>query len=101
MNLELLKVIVYHEDIAMSRAHIMPKQIVNFVLFFIIKSSIEIYLSLDEINISLYECIVNSKDTNISLVDMIKLSGKINYWVEACIFYLYKLFEAYELECEI
>ena len=33
INLELLNAIVYHEDIATSRAHITPRQIVSFVLF--------------------------------------------------------------------
>ena len=67
INLELLNAIVYHEDIATSRAHITPRQIVSFVLFFIMVSSNEMYLSLYEINISLQRLAVNRKDTNTSL----------------------------------
>ena len=67
INLELLNAIVYHEDIATSRAHITPRQIVSFVLFFIMVSSDEMYLSLVEINISLQRLAVNRKDTNTSL----------------------------------
>ena len=58
---------LYHEDIATSRAHITPRQIVSFVLFFIMVSPDEMYLSLVEINISLQKLAVNRKDTNTSL----------------------------------
>ena len=67
MNLASLKVIVYHEATATNRTQITPKMIVRFVLFFIMPSSKEMYLSLDEINISLSERAVNRKDTNTSL----------------------------------
>ena len=40
---------------------------VTIYLFFIMPSSKEMYLSLDEINISLSERAVNRKDTNTSL----------------------------------
>ena len=72
INLELLNVIVYHEDIATSRAHITPRQIVSFVLFFIMVSSKVIYLSLNKINISLRKLAVNRKDTNTSLLQNAK-----------------------------
>ena len=72
INLELLYAIVYHEDIATSRAHITPRQIVSFVLFFIMVSSKVIYLSLNKINISLCKLAVNRKDTNTSLLQNTK-----------------------------
>ena len=60
INLELLYAIVYHEDIATSRAHITPRQIVSFVLFFIMVSFLKvIYLSLNKTNISLRKLAVN------------------------------------------
>ena len=61
INLESLKVIVYHEAATTSRAQITPKMIVRFVLFFIMLSSKEIYLSLDKTNISLLQRAVNSE----------------------------------------
>jgi len=62
INLESLKVIVYHDDTATSRAHIAPSQAVHFLLFFfIVATSKVMYLSLDEINISLYGIAVNRK----------------------------------------